>query len=283
MAPSQTRRLYAGVKATKQGTQLVYEDVVKKERLRSIDEAAFDGMEEAAMKEELKNQDMAHIRQLGEDGVDAFINGGTSEDGANIRGLSQRLSTISGNSLNNVASCGHASAEYNSRIYIVEWNPDGDIGCFGLIPSAWMNSGTLGVKSVNYGKQKVTDPNDAEASYMAHEARHYLYTGLAIGDNLKIACIANINTDEDGANNFISGNGARKLVKLLNNGHFDRSRTRIYVNSDIKTQLDILGTDKSNLYLTVETVFGKPVKAFQEIPIRVIDNAVLNSSQAVVV
>jgi len=282
MAASTTRRLYSGVKATKLGTQLIYEDIVAKERVRSIDEMALAGLDEGARATELLNQDKAHIRRLGEDGVDTFINGGVSEDGTLIRGLLTRLNTISGNSLNNVASCGHASATNNSRLLIVEWNPDGDEGAFGLIPSNWMGLGQLGVKSVNLGKKEVVDPSDVEGTYMAHRARHYLYTGLAVGDNLKIACLANINTDEDGSNNFISGNGARKIMKLINNGHFDRARTRIYCNADVKTQFDILGNEKSNLSLKPVEVFGKWVDAFREIPIRVLDNVILSNSQAVV-
>lgn len=282
MVESQTRRLYQGVKATKMSTQIVVEDVVPKERVRSIDEMALVGLDEAGRVEELKQQDKSHIRRLGEDMVRSFFNGGVSEDSAEIRGLKQRLNTISDNSLENVDSCGHSSADNNSRLFIIEWDMDGDQGCFGIYPSGWMRMGELGVKSVDLGKQKVVDPNDTEKTYMAHEARHYGWTGIAVGDNLKIACLANINTDEDGSNNLISGHGSRKIMKLLNHGHFDRARTRIYCNEDIKTQFDILGNEKSNLSLTSVEVFGRWVDAFRKIPIRVLDSTVLTNSESVV-
>jgi len=272
---------YYGIKPTKMGTQLVTEHVVKKGRLRSIAEDELDGLDEGARKSELRSQDEAHIRQLGEDGVYAFWHGGIAEDSSNIRGLYDRLSALNPSGLNNVLSLGNANASYNSSIYIVEWQID--FGCFGLIPSSWMGHGPLGVKSVNEGRVKTVNPNDVERTYMALDARHNLYTGLAVGDNLKIARLSNINTDENGSNNFISGYGSRKLYKLLENGHFDLSRTRIYINPDLSTQLQILGDEKGNLSLSSVEVFGRRVNAFRNIPVRVIDRVIIPSTETVVV
>ncbi len=272
---------YKGVKSTKMGTQLVTEQVVKKGRLRSIDETEFDGLDDAAKKTELRSQDEAHIRQLGEDGVYAFWHGGLAEDASNIRGLYDRLSALNPSGLNNVISLGNANASYNTSIWIIEWELK--FGCFGLIPSNWMGHGELGVKSVNEGRVKTMNPNDTERTYMAFDARHNLYTGLAVGDNLKIARLSNVNTDEDGSNNFISGYGSRKLYKLLENGHFDLSRTRIYVNPDISTQFQILGDEKGNLSLSSVEVFGRRVRAFREIPVRILDKVILTSTETVVV
>jgi hypothetical protein len=280
MAPSETRRAYKGIKSTKLGAHLVTEHIVVKQRLRSIDRMALLGLSDEAKKQELDNQDKGHQRRLGEDTVDVFFNGGIGEDGTLIRGLKERLDTISGNALGNVLSCGHSSAINNSRIYLVDWQLE--FGAYGIYPTAFMGMGDLGVKSENFKLQKVVDPNDTEASYMAFEARHTAALGLAVGDNLKIACLANINTDEDGSNNFISGNGSRKIMKLLNLGHFNLGTTRMYCNEDIKTQFDILGNEKSNLTLSSVEVFGRKVDAFRQIPIRVLDRAILNNSCAVV-
>ena len=271
---------YKGILSTKMGTQIVTEHVVKKGRLRHVDETELDGLDEAAKKAELRSQDEAHIQQLGEDGVYAFWHGGLTEDSANIRGLYDRLSALNTNGLNNVLSCGNANASYNSSIFIIEWQID--FGCFALIPSNWMGMGPLGVKSVNEGRVKSVNPDDSSRTYMGLDARHSLYTGLAVGDNLKIARLSNINTDENGSNNFISGYGSRKLYKLLENGHFDLSRTRIYVNPDIMTQLQILGDEKGNMSLSSVEVFGRRVNSFRNIPVRVLDRVIITSTEAVV-
>lgn len=280
MTASETVVPYYGIKSTKMGTQIVTEHVVKKGRLRSIDEVEFDGLDAPAIKAELRAQDESHIRQLGEDGVYAFWHGGITEDSANIRGLYDRLNALNPSGLNNVISLGNTNASYNTSIFIVEW--DLEVGCYGLIPAAYMGKGPLGVKSTNEGRVKTMNPSDTERTYMALDARHNLYTGLAVGDNLKIARLSNVNTDEDGSNNFISGNGSRKLFKLLENGHFDRSKTRIYVNPDISTQFQILGNEKGNLSLTSQEVFGRRVLAFREIPVRVLDKVIITSTETVV-
>lgn len=271
---------YYGIKSTKMGTQIVVEHVVKKGRLRSIDENELDGLSLEDQKSELRSQDEAHIRQLGEDGVYAFWHGGLTEASENIRGLYDRLSALNPSGLNNVISVGNSNASYNSSIFLIEWEID--FGCWGIIPSNWMGKGPLGVKSVNEGRVKTANPNDVERTYMALDARHSLYIGVAVGDNLKIARLSNINTDEDGSNNFISGHASRKLYKLLENGHFDLSRTRMYVNPDIMTQIQILGDEKGNLSLTSVEVFGRRVVAFRNIPIRVLDKVIIPSTETVV-
>lgn len=282
MPSSTIRKAYSGVEASNAGSQIVVEHVVPREMVRKVDEVVLTGMDEAGIAMELESQDIRQQRKLGEDMVNAFFNGGLSEDSADVKGLSQRLDTISGNTLENVVSCGNNNASYNSSIYIVEWNMEGDEGAFGIYPSKYMGKGVLGVKTVDFGLVETVDATNVAATMMMWTARHYGWTGLCVGDNLKIARLANINTDVGGANNFISGNGSRKMIQLLNNGHFDLSRTRIYCNADIKSQIDVLGEEKSNVNLTPVEVFGKWVDAWKKIPIRMLDNAILTSTEAVV-
>ena len=282
MTESTNRSFYSGVGSTKQGSQIVFEPVMLKERRREIDEDEIDTL--ANGKEELKRQDMSHMMRLGEDVVDAFFNGGVTDGAENVRGLLARLASLNpsgtGNGLDNVLSNGNSNASYNTSIFIIEWAINE--GAYGLYPPGFMKNTELGVSARDKQKEKVLDADDSTAAFYAYVAQFKAWLGLAVGDNLKIARLSNINTDVDSASNFISGNGHRRLFELLNRGRFDRSRTRLYMNSEMKTQFDILGSDKSNLFLSSREVFGRPVDVFQEIPIRVLDNTIIKTTETVV-
>lgn len=286
MAASTNRAFYAGVGRTKFSKQVVYEHCMLKERRREIDEDELDtlGGDAEGKKEVLRQQDEAHIIKLGEDIVNAIFNGSVTDGGEHINGLKARLASLNpsgtGNGLNNVRSAGNANASYNSSIYVVEWNTQG--GAFLIYPPNGMANTQYGVAVRDKKKEPKLDASDSTMTYYVYVAQFKAWVGLAVGDNLKIARIANINTATSGSKNFIDGNVDNILLSVLNNGHFDRARTRIYVNEDIMTQIEIYGKDKSNLNLSTGQVFGAPVPTFRGIPIRMLDNAIISSAETVV-
>jgi hypothetical protein len=281
MVASTNRTFYKGVVASKLNKQVVYEDVMLKERRREIDEDEIDTLANPSTK--LRQEDEAHTRKLGEDVVDAFING-TQADGAEyINGLLQRLDALNPTGLNNVLSNGFTGGgSTTTSVLIVEWNTDETGGAYGIYPPGWMKNTQLGVSMKDKGKEPIADADDTTAKYYAYVAQFKAWLGLAVGNNRKIARLANINPTIGGANSFSDG-GVANLIKLLNNGRFDRSRTRIYCNTTIKTQMDIYALDKANVLWSPTEVFGRQVTAFQgAIPIRAIDDTILGNTQAVV-
>lgn len=281
MVASTNRTFYKGVVSSKLNKQVVYEDVMLKERRREIDEDEVDTLANPAVK--LRQEDEAHTRRLGEDVVDAFINGTQADGGEHINGLLQRLDALNPTGLNNVISNGYTSGgATTTSVLIVEWNTDETGGAYGIYPPGWMKNTALGVSIKDKGKEPIADADDTTAKYYAYVAQFKAWLGLAVGNNRKIARLANINPTIGGSNSF-SDNGVANLIKLLNNGRFDRSRTRIYCNTTIKTQMDIYAMDKANVLWAPTEVFGRQVTAFQgAIPIRAIDDTILTNTQAVV-
>ena len=55
---------------------------------------------------------------------------------------------------------------------------------------------------------------------------------------------------------------------------------RIYGNRNLKTQLDILAKDKTNVNYYVDNVFGEPMTIFRTVPIRLAEG-LLNSEVAI--
>jgi len=282
MVTSTNRTFYKGVVASKLNKQVVYEDVMLKERRREIDEDEIDTL--ANPGEKLRQEDEAHYRKLGEDVVCAFINGVQTDGSEHINGLLQRLDALNPTGLNNVISNGHTGGgSTTTSVLVVEWNTDQTGGAYGIYPSGSFNKNApLGVSMKDKGKEPIADADDTTAKYYAYVAQFKAWLGLAVGNNRKIARLANINPTIGGSKAFDDG-GVANLIKLLNNGRFDRARTRIYCNTTVKTQMDIYALDKANVLWAPTEVFGRQVTAFQgQIPIRSIDDTILTNTQAVV-
>ena len=277
MADSTKRTFYSGVGASKQNTQTVYEKVQLMERRREIDEDEVDTLSNPETL--LRQEDEAQTRKLGEDVVDNFFNG-TSEDGSeDMNGLFARLASLNPSGLNNVQSLGHSST--GTSALILEWNTDKTGGCFGIYPPGWVKNTSMGVNIRDKGKEPIADADDTTKKYYAYVAQFKAWMGLAVGNNRKVARLANINPTIGGSKAFTNG-GAEKLIALLNSGRFDRSRTRIYVNTTVKTQMDIYALNKANVLWSISEVFGKPTTMFQGIPIRVMDTTIISDSQTLV-
>jgi hypothetical protein len=280
MVTSTKRTMYKGVKSSKRNKQVVYEDVMLQERRREIDEDEIDTLANAATK--LRQEDEGHTRKLGEDVVNLFINGDQDNGSENINGLIQRLGALNPTGLNNVQSNGY-TAGVGTSVLIVEWNTDESGGAYGIYPqTGFARNAPFGVSIRDKGKEPVNDEDDVAATFYAYVAQFKAWAGLCVGNNRKIARLCNINPTQGAAKSFEDG-GTENLIKLLNNGRFDRNRTRIYVNPTVKTQMEIYGLDKANVMWSPIEVFGREVTAFQsQIPIRVIDNTILTDAQAVV-
>lgn len=277
MVASTNRTFYTGVKSSKRNTQVVYEKVQLKERRREIDEDEVDTLANPA--EKLRQEDDGHMRKMGEDVVDAFFNSTSADGSEHMDGIFKRLDALNPTGLNNVVSNGHSST--GTSIVIAEWNTDKQGGCFGIYPPNWSGAGKYGVVARDKGREKVADEDDATATYYAYVAQFKAWLGLAVSNNRKLARLANINATIGGSKSFTDG-GPAKLIQLLNSGRFERGRTRIYANTTIKSQMDIYALDKANLQWSTMDVFGRPVTAFQGIPIRVLDTTIISDSQSVV-
>jgi len=280
MVASTKRTFYKGVTSSKRNKQVVFEDVMLQERRREIDEDEIDTLANPTTK--LRQEDEGHARKLGEDVVNAFINGDQDDGSENMNGLLQRLSALNPSGLNNVQSNGY-TAGVGTSVLVVEWNTDETGGAYGIYPQAGFGKNApFGVSIRDKGKEVVGEDDNVTAKFYAYVSQLKAWAGLAVGNNRKIARLCNINPTIGGSKSFEDG-GTANLIKLLNNGKFKRNRTRIYVNPTIKTQMEIYGLDKSNVLWSPIEVFGREVIAFQsQIPIRIIDDTILTDSQDVV-
>jgi len=280
MVTSTRRTFYSGVVSSKLNKQVVVEQLALMERRREIDEDEIDTLGKSEGQAKLRQEDESHIRKLGEDIVYNFFNDTSNSGSEHIDGLFKRLDALNPDGLNNVRSNGHSGT--GTSILIVEWNVDKTGGAFGIIPPGWVRNSDFGVAARNKFKEKVGDVDNAAAVYYAYVAQFKAWMGLGIANNRKMARLANVNSTIGGSKSFNDG-GVNNLIQILNDGRFDRNRTRMYVNTTIKSQMDIYAKDKSNVLWSTQEVFGRPVTVFQSnIPVRVLDTTIISNSQTAV-
>jgi hypothetical protein len=282
MVASTKRSLYAGVRSSKRNVQPVDEHIMQMVRRRRIDPDELAGLDEGGRVEYLDQEDTAHQRKLGEDVVNEFFNGLETSGSEYCLGLFGRLDALNPTGLNNVISNGGSDASNNTSALLVEWNTDKTGGAHGIYPSGWMGKGPMGIQARNLGEGTSIDEDDTQAELEVLRAVFKAWHGLAVGNNRKIARLANINSSTwDHADSFVNG-GTERLINMIHNGRFDRSRTRIYVNTVIAAQMDIYALNKGNTQWPTTEVFGRQVKQWQGIPIREMDTTIISNSQSVV-
>ena len=281
MVASTNRRAYSGTPASKRNVQTVYEQTVEKTRRREIDPAELRGLSDPAMY--LRQEDEAQIRKLGEDIVNEFINGAETSGSEYCKGLLARMDALNPTTLKTVLSNGNSDALYNTSVLVVEWNTDKSGGAHGIYPSGLSSNSPFGISADNLGKCTVVDENDSTKRLELLTAMFTAVLGLAVGNNRKIGRLGNVNTSSwTHSNSFVNG-GVERLVEIINEGQFDRARTRIYVNRTVSAQMDIYALNKTNIHWPTTELFGRHVKVFaDDIPVRVLENSILSSTQAVI-
>ena len=281
MMASTNLSAYEGTPVSKRNTQTVYEQTVEKTRRRHTDPAELMGLSDSAGY--LRQEDEAQIRKLGEDIVYEFINGAVTSGSEYCQGLLSRMSATNASTLKTVASCGGSDASNNTSVLIVEWNTDKTGGAHGIYPSGIVSNSPFGIQAKDLGEVTIVDEDDSTKFLEVLAASFAARIGLAVGNNRKIGRLANVNSSAwDHADSFVS-KGVEKLIEILNEGHFDRSRTRIYCNKTVAAQLDIYALNKGNTQWPTTEVFGRHVKSFADgIPIRVLDNNIIGNTQTVI-
>ena len=279
--PASTRQAFdAGVRPNVTHTQAVWEDVCLFAQRRSIHDKRLDTLSPSGKTQKLQMEDDSHRRALGKDVVYNILNDTVVSGSEHINGLLSRLDTISGNNMANVVSAGFTTGgSTTTRKIIAELNPND--GAYLIYPPSGMVNGAFGINEQDKGKEPIPDPNDSLAIRYDYVAIFEAWLGMAVGNNLKIGCMANINPTYGGTG-AIDDDFFDKLNALLAVLDIDYSRARIYINRGLGAQFTNYSRKKNNINWPTTELFGKKVKDYMGIPIRELDNKILPNTLAVV-
>lgn len=227
-------------------------------------------------------EDKAFIEGLSENLSDVMfrctgstLTGDTTVYPERFNGLPRRLDSAS---LSGVIDHGSASATADTSIYVVQW---GEGRVHMIYPKG---SPTMGVEHENLGEQTIDVTTTAGTPLLMQAlVSHFkLHAGLVVRDDRCIRRICSIRGKNVGTTSaFYSSTayGHHNLIETLNALPYHGAGARIYCNNVVKTQMDILAVDKSNVLYNIENWSGRPITTFRGVPVRRVD-AILNSEAA---
>ena len=219
-------------------------------------------------------EDMSFIMGMSETFAETLMYGNKDTDPTQFDGFLPRYDSTTGDNKDFIWNAGGSGSDLAS-VLVCSWSPQ---TCHLVYPmgmgygSTTINGNVgVGITRTDRGLQQVQD--DAGRTFDAYVTKFELNIGLAIRDPRAVQRIVNIETD--GTTNTLDDD---LLIKAINRC---RGMNKvIYMNEVLKSQLDILAKDKTNVNYTMGEEFGMPVTYFRGVPVRQVD-ALLNTESTV--
>jgi hypothetical protein len=264
------RKLYGGVQPTKSTTVQVTENTGMLEDYAEVDKALADlnGNTEAFR----MSEDRAHIEGMNVEMASTLFYGNEGSEPEAFTGLAPRFNDLNAENGGNIIVGGSADTD-NTSIWLVVW---GEQTCHGIIPKG----SVAGLQMEDKGQVTIENV-DGNGGRMEGYRTHYRWdTGLVVRDWRYVVRIPNIDVSAltkdatAGADLVDLMTQALELVPNLNMG-----RPAFYMNRTVRSILRRqIKNEVNNSTLTMETVAGKRVMSFDEVPVRRCDSIVNNES-----
>lgn len=256
------RQANAGVALEASLTKQLTEPIARLEALSDIDEAIIDI---APNKQEARSQeDRAFVEGLGQTLVDTVFYGNVATDAEKFNGFATRYDALSDSNVLGALGTG----DDTTSLWVIEWGPT-------KVHMLYPKGSKAGLEMNDKGKQRITATSTT--FLYAYETQFVQWSGLFVHDDRCVQRIANIETS--GSTNTLDDNQILECLNLLPTAG-GSGQARIYVNRTLKTQLDILAKDKSNVNYTSDNAFGVPVTRFRGVPVRLCES-IVNTETAI--
>lgn len=262
--PSGThRQANQGVASEASSTKQVAEPICRLEAHSRVDEAILDLAPDKAKAR--SQEDLAFVEGLGQTIETNMIYGDIDTNPEQIDGLATRYDATADANVIGASGTGNDT----TSLWIIEWGPM-------KVHMIYPKGSQAGLQTEDMGKQLVT--NDSGSTYFwAWFTKFVAWYGLYVHDDRCVQRIANIETS--GSTNTLDDNDIIEALNLLPQAGGGGS-TAIYVNRTLKTQLEILAKDKTNVNYTSDNAFGVPVTRFRGIPVRLCES-IVNTESAI--
>ncbi|MDR2946436.1 MAG: hypothetical protein LBV79_06800 [Candidatus Adiutrix sp.] len=252
--PSAFWRMYnQGVPQSKSKTQQITDTCGMLEAFSTVDADMADLNGNTA--EFRLSEDRAYIQAMNMEMAKTVFYGDTSKTPEKFLGLAPRYSTLDPKVpiSKNVIDAG--GANNLTSIFLVCWGAN-------TVHGIYPKGSKAGFSHEDLGRDKVTDGNGG--TFMAYQTHYKWDLGLCVRDHRYVVRIANIDlatiTDEKFIEFMIR---ASELLPDENLG-----RPVFYMNRAARTRLRLAKLGNKNTHVTFDTVEGKKVMKFDEIPVR---------------
>lgn len=220
------------------------------------------------------SEDKAFLESMNQEMTETLFYGNTEVDPEKFTGLSPRYSELSEDDTKagyNIIDAGGTGSD-NTSIWLVVWSPE---TIFGLYPKG----SVAGFKHQDLGEETLTDA--AGGLYQGYRSHYQWKIGLCVRDWRYAVRIANIDWSAT-----ITDTSAPDLVKFMIDAiemipNLSMGRPVFYMRREIRTALRHQIRTDSNVNLTVDTVAGKRVVSFDEIPVKRVDQLIATEARIV--
>ena len=264
------RKLYGGVQPTKSKTTQVTDSCGMLEDYAEIDKALADlNGNTAAFR---LSEDRAHIEGIAQKIAKYTIYGNESTEPEAFTGLAPRYNSLSAANKDNIINAGGSGSD-NTSIYLCVWGQD--TGHF-IYPK-----GSTGGLQMNDKGQVTVENADGNGGRMEGYRSHYRHdVGLSIRDWRYFGRICNIDvSDLDTLAN--TKNLITWMIQMSERiPNLGKGRAVWYLNRTLREKLRLGILEKVSSNLSWESVEGKRVMTFADIPVHRLD-AILNTETTV--
>lgn len=266
------RKLYGGVQPTKSTTAQVTDSCGMLEAYAEIDKALADLNGNTAAYR--LSEDAAHIEGMSQEMASTLFYGNEGTEPEAFTGLAPRFNSKSAENADNIIDAFSGSGGDLTSIWLCVWGPQTG---FGIYPKG----SKAGLSMTDKGQVTIENVDGAGGRMEGYRTHYRWDAGLTIRDWRYFVRIANIDVSELGtlANTKNMVNWmvqASERIPALGKG-----RACWYVNRKIREKLRLGILEKVSGNLNWDTVEGKRVMTFDDIPVRRTD-ALINTESKVV-
>ena len=219
-------------------------------------------------------EDLAHLEGINQEMMRTLFYGNTAITPQKFLGLAPRFATKAGAASGDNIILGDGAGVDNTSIYLVVWGPRS-------VHAFYPRGSKAGILTEDKGQQTIYDATGGR--YEAYRTHYKWDLGLTVRDWRYVVRIANIdvsNLTKDAATGTDITDLMTQAVELLPPGFESVGQPVFYMNRTVRSVLRRQIKNGKNMNLTMEEVAGKPVMAFDGIPVRRVD-VLLNSEAAV--
>lgn len=221
------------------------------------------------------SEDRAFIEAMNQEQAKTLFYGNLEKEPKKYTGFAPRFGKLS---YDNVLDYGGV-ADTNTSVWLIPW---GDNTVHGIYPKG----SVAGLQVKDLGEQTVLD--EEGGMFQALRSHYQWKLGLCVRDSRYVKRIANIdmaNISDIVEKGTVNQEAGQKLIRLMiaavNRLPSISSCTPVwYMNKDVKTMLDIMAMEKSNVHLAITEFEGRPVTRFLGFPIRQL-TALINAEERV--
>lgn len=270
------RKLYGGVQPTKSTTAQVTDSCGMLEAYAEIDKALADlNGNTAAFR---LSEDAAHIEGMSQQlGTTLFYgNEGTQPEA--FTGLAPRYNSLSAQNADNIIDFGGTGSD-NMSIWLCVWGPQTG---FGIYPKG----SQAGLQMTDKGQVTIENVDGAGGRMEGYRTHYRQDAGLTIRDWRYFVRICNIDYSVLNAGDAGAVTAQKALITAMIKAaeripQLGRGRAVWYVPRNIRENLRLGILEKVSNNLSWETVEGKRVMTFDDIPVKRADSLVATEARVV--